>query len=139
MAISVISASTAASTGEDVSMEAQQRTENVSPQARNVMVTGNVKLGGGKVHRVRMNKERLHLVLTTLNVNTHLVKMFFTYGQKMKACTELRAIMDAQARLVGKQSEVPSVDVRCTVPPAAVCSCPRRVACRVSGSGSTKP
>jgi hypothetical protein len=27
----------------------------------------------------------------------HLVKMFFTYGQKLKACTELRAILDAQA------------------------------------------
>ena len=58
---SAISASTAASTGEDMSMDAPQGTENVSPEA--LMVTS--KLASGK--RVRMTKDWLLVVLATLN------------------------------------------------------------------------
>jgi hypothetical protein len=78
---------------------------------------------------VRMTNKRLLVVLATLNVNPHLVKKFFTYGQKMRTCTELHAILLAQARIVEKDKDscdqdtsVPSVDVRCTVLPAVSCA-----------------
>ena len=101
-AVSAVSASTDASTVGNVPMEAPQGTENVNPQV--VMVTG--KPASAKSNaRVRMTKERLLVVLATLNVNPNLVKKFFTYGQKMKTCSELHALLLAQARIVEKDKD----------------------------------
>ena len=97
-----VSASTDASTVGNVSMEAPQGTENVNPQV--VMVTG--KPASAKSNaRVRMTNKRLLVVLATLNVNPNLVKKFFTYGQKMKTCSELHALLLAQARIVEKDKD----------------------------------
>jgi hypothetical protein len=83
-------------------MEAPQGPENVNPQV--VLVTGKVASAGSKA-RVRMTNKRLLVVLATLNVNQHLVKKFFTYGQKMKTCIELHALLLAQARIVEKDKD----------------------------------
>ena len=89
MTVAAVSAPTAASTGEDMSMGASQVTENVSPQV--VMVTGKPVCAQASAYDPGGS---CRVVLATLNANMHLVKMSFARGRKMKASAELRATVE---------------------------------------------
>ena len=90
MTVAAVSAPTAASTGEDMSMGASQVAENVSPQV--VMVTGKPVCAQASAYDP--GEPSCRVVLATLNAHMHLVKMIFAGGRKMKASAELRAMVE---------------------------------------------
>ncbi len=79
MTVAAVSAPTAASTGDDMSMGASQVAENVSPQV--VMVTGKPVCAQASAQASAYDPGGLcRVVLATLNAHMHLVKMSFARG-----------------------------------------------------------